>query len=114
MRPAIAPSHGQRASSSGGVPPRIFSTLAGGCRSSPSRKCTFNRPASMAATVVLPQPETPITTTIVFIATTITSHGGRQQWFRRRVASEKVPEPPEVRHDRTRRAAQEHHHRCLH
>src|SRR5580698_857981 len=64
----MARSHGQRSSSLSGLPLRIFSTLARGCRSSPSRKATPRAPASMAATVVLPEPETPITMAMVFIA----------------------------------------------
>src|SRR5215467_3157291 len=56
-------SQGQRSSSVSGTPACIFSTLDGGWNQSPSSKIQFSRWASIAAIVLLPQPETPITTT---------------------------------------------------
>src|ERR1035438_893475 len=55
-------SHGHRSSSSSWCPEAILSTLAAGCRSSPSSKSHPKRPASSPATVDFPQPETPINT----------------------------------------------------
>src|SRR6516164_3008357 len=56
-------SQGQRSSSVSGTPLCIFSTLEGGWNQSPSSKIQFSRWASIDAIVLLPQPETPITTT---------------------------------------------------
>src|SRR5262249_4275342 len=56
-------SQGQRSSSVSGTPACIFSTLDGGWNQSPSSKIQFSRWASIAAIVLLSQPETPITTT---------------------------------------------------
>src|SRR5262245_52699136 len=56
-------SQGQRSSSVSGTPRCIFSTLDGGWNQSPSSKVQFSRWASIDAIVLLPQPETPITTT---------------------------------------------------
>src|SRR5262249_3478386 len=56
-------SQGQRSSSASGTPLCIFSTLDGGWNQSPSSKIQFSRWASIDAIVLLPQPETPITTT---------------------------------------------------
>src|SRR5262245_14946089 len=56
-------SQGQRSSSVSGTPACVFSTLDGGWNQSPSSKIQFSRWASIAAIVLLPQPETPITTT---------------------------------------------------
>src|SRR5215471_1182901 len=56
-------SQGQRSSSVSGTPLCIFSTLDGGWNQSPSSKIQFSRWASIDAIVLLPQPETPITTT---------------------------------------------------
>ena len=56
-------SQGQRSSSVSGTPACIFSTLDGGWNQSPSSKIQFSRWASIDAIVLLPQPETPITTT---------------------------------------------------
>ena len=61
---AIAASHGQRSASESGVPADIFATFAGGCSASPSWNRQPSRSASPRATVVLPLPETPITTSI--------------------------------------------------
>src|SRR5262249_16871470 len=54
---------GQRSSSLSGPAACTFSTLDGGWNQSPSSKIQFSRWASIAAIVLLPQPETPITTT---------------------------------------------------
>ena len=59
---ATTSSHGHRSSSSSGVPACIFATFAGGCMASPSAKSQPSRSATIAATVDLPEPETPITT----------------------------------------------------
>src|SRR5215468_10101889 len=56
-------SQGQRSSSVSGTPLCIFSMLDCGWNQSPSSKIQFSRCASIDAIVVLPQPETPITTT---------------------------------------------------
>src|SRR5215510_16575203 len=56
-------SQGQRSSSVSGTALCIFSTLDGGWNQSPSSKIQFSRCASIDAIVLLPQPETPITTT---------------------------------------------------
>src|SRR5215831_13216114 len=56
-------SQGQRSSSVSGTPLCIFSTLDGGWNQSPSSKIQFSRWASIDAIVLLPQPDTPITTT---------------------------------------------------
>src|SRR6266480_4580619 len=55
-------SQGQRSSSVSGTPLCIFSTFDGGWNQSPSSKIQFSRCASIIAIVLLPQPETPITT----------------------------------------------------
>jgi hypothetical protein len=55
-------SHGQRSSSSRGVPAAIFATLASGCSSSPSMCSQPSRRASSTATLVFPEPDTPMTT----------------------------------------------------
>ena len=56
-------SQGQRSASSSGMPARMRATFASGWRPSPSMKWRPSRSAMPAATVDLPQPETPITTT---------------------------------------------------
>src|SRR5215831_9360790 len=56
-------SQGQRSSSVSGTRLCIFSTLDGGWNQSPSSKIQFSRWASIDAIVLLPQPDTPITTT---------------------------------------------------
>src|SRR5262249_17945416 len=56
-------SQGQRSSSVSGTPLCIFSRLDGGWNQSPSSKIQFSRWASIDAIVLLPQPDTPITTT---------------------------------------------------
>lgn len=55
-------SHGPRSASVSGRPARIFATLAGEWKSCASASCHPRRRASSAATVDLPQPETPVTT----------------------------------------------------
>ena len=62
MRSPMASSQGQRSSSVSGVPLDIFFTLAMGCRESPSTNGTPRCSARLEATVVLPEPATPITT----------------------------------------------------
>src|SRR3954447_6311112 len=62
MTAAIARSQGQRSSSVSGVPLCIFATFAGGCSASPSWYRQPDRSATSRATVVLPAPETPMTT----------------------------------------------------
>jgi len=54
-----------RSASVNGRPAAIFWTLAGGWRSSPSWKDQPKAPASRRPIVVLPEPETPITMTIM-------------------------------------------------
>src|ERR1035437_260010 len=61
---AIFRSQGNRSASVSGVPPCIFSTFPAGCRSSPSWNWQPSAAASKAETVVLPDPETPMTTAI--------------------------------------------------
>src|SRR5262245_62261940 len=56
-------SKGQRSSSVSGTPACLFSTVDGRWNQSPSSQIQFSRWASIAAIVLLPQPETPITTT---------------------------------------------------
>src|SRR5262245_41635304 len=56
---------GQRSSSVRGIPLAILATLAFGCRSSASTKVQPSSCASTRPTVVLPQPDTPISTTII-------------------------------------------------
>src|SRR5215469_4773211 len=62
MRSPIAASQGQRSSSVKGMPLAIFFTLAAGCSESPSTKGTPSLSANWLASVVLPEPATPITT----------------------------------------------------
>ena len=57
-------SHGQRSSSVSGMPLCIFSTLASGWNASPSAKSQCMLTAMPLATVVLPDPATPMTTTM--------------------------------------------------
>src|SRR5690606_2664746 len=57
----ILSSHGQRSSSCSGIPAAIFSTLDGGCSTSPSRKSKPSARARRSPIVVFPEPETPIT-----------------------------------------------------
>src|SRR5215813_209243 len=59
---AMAASHGQRSSSSRGTPLLILAMLAGGWKLSASRNCQPSRLDSAAPMVLLPQPETPIST----------------------------------------------------
>src|SRR5918996_5033215 len=59
---ATACSHGHRSASVSGMPACILAILAAGWRSSASSKSQCRRPASSAATVVLPEPDTPMTT----------------------------------------------------
>src|SRR6478735_2508938 len=61
-RAAMRSSQGQRSSSVSGVPARMRATLSGECRPSPSMKPRPSASAMPAATVDLPEPETPITT----------------------------------------------------
>src|SRR3984885_8474097 len=56
-------SQGQRSSSVSGWPDFILARAASVCRSSPSMKRASSAAASRSPTVVLPEPETPITTT---------------------------------------------------
>src|SRR5262249_10368778 len=56
-------SQGQRSSSVSGCPVCIFSMLDCGWNQSPSSKIQFSRWASIDAIVLLPHPDTPITTT---------------------------------------------------
>src|SRR6476659_9018397 len=56
-------SHGQRSASSSGVPALILSTLEREWKSSASAKSSPVATAMACATVVLPEPETPMTTT---------------------------------------------------
>ena len=58
----IASSQGQRSSSSRASPAVILATLAGGWKSSASANGTRSRCANAAPTVLLPEPETPMTT----------------------------------------------------
>src|SRR5438094_10062710 len=61
-------SQGQRSASASGCPAAIFSMFAGGWSASPSSNGHPSRLARMAATVVLPQPDTPMRTkTLGFI-----------------------------------------------
>jgi hypothetical protein len=64
IQAAIRRSHGQRSSSSRGVPAAILARFSSGCRSSPSTKAHPVRATIAAATEVLPTPETPITTKV--------------------------------------------------
>ena len=57
-----ASNQGARSASSSGMPAAIFATLAAGCSSSPSTNGSPRTSASAAPTVVLPEPETPMTT----------------------------------------------------
>src|SRR5678816_4742994 len=59
---AMRASQGQRSSSVSGVPARMRATLSSECRPSPSMKPRPSASAMPAATVDLPEPETPITT----------------------------------------------------
>src|SRR3984957_11137272 len=73
----IRSSQGPRSASVSGIPCRIFSTLAGGCSRSPSMNGQPSFLASSSATVVLPLPDTPMTTRAVpFLASFI----GRSRW----------------------------------
>jgi hypothetical protein len=65
IHPPMVRSHGQRSSSSSGWPAAIFSTLARGWKSSPSANSQSSRSARRSATVVFPEPDTPMTTTVV-------------------------------------------------
>ena len=56
-------SQGHRSSSVSGMPAAIFATLASGWKSSPSAYVQPSAAARPVATVVLPTPDTPITTT---------------------------------------------------
>ena len=56
-------SHGHRSSSVSGTPAAILATLASGWNASPSAYVQPSAAASPVATVVLPTPDTPITTT---------------------------------------------------
>ena len=58
----MASSHGQRSSSVSGMDWLIFSMLAGGWKLSASRNGQPSRRDSSVPTVLLPQPETPIST----------------------------------------------------
>src|SRR5262249_60199675 len=62
IQAAMPCSQGQRSSSVSGTPLCIFSTFEGGWNQSPSSKIQFSRWASINAIVLLPLPETPITT----------------------------------------------------
>src|SRR5258706_16112264 len=57
-------SHGRRSASVRGVPARILATFSGGWNSSASRNRQPSRSASSLPMVLLPAPETPITTSI--------------------------------------------------
>src|ERR1700722_16660582 len=75
----IRSSQGQRSASVSGMPCRIFSTLAGGCSRSPSMNGQPSFLASSSATVVLPLPDTPMTTKAVpFLAWFIVASRGRE------------------------------------
>src|SRR5690625_152215 len=65
IHPARSRSHGNRSSSVSGVPPAILSMFAGGWKVSASAKIQPVRATTPSATVVLPLPETPMTTTCV-------------------------------------------------
>jgi hypothetical protein len=60
----MACSHGQRSSSSSGMPWRILLTFAAGWNWSPSAICQPCLRASASPIVVLPVPLTPMTTTV--------------------------------------------------
>src|SRR3984957_3575045 len=75
----IRSSQGPRSASVSGVPCRIFSTLAGGCSRSPSMNGQPSCLASSSATVVLPLPETPMTTRAnPFLTSFIVASRGRE------------------------------------
>src|SRR5689334_3309056 len=59
---AIASSHGQRSASVSATLARIFATFAAAWNASPSAKRQPRRSARARATVVLPLPDTPMTT----------------------------------------------------
>ena len=63
IQSAIRFSHGHRSSSVSGTPAAIFATLAGGWKSSASAYGQPSRRVSSTATVVLPEPATPMITT---------------------------------------------------
>src|SRR5262249_44651463 len=63
IQAAMPSSQGQRSSLVSGSPLCIFSTFDRGWNQSPSSKIQFSRWASIDAIVLLPQPDTPITTT---------------------------------------------------
>src|SRR5262249_13983016 len=63
IQAAMPCSHGQRSSSVSGSPLCIFSMFEGGWNQSPSSSIQCMRCASIAAIVLLPEPETPVTTT---------------------------------------------------
>src|SRR5437868_3519933 len=69
---AIACSQGQRSSSVSGWPALILATLAGGWKLSPSSNRQPRRLARQPATVLLPEPDTPITTSAQGIAASAT------------------------------------------
>ena len=65
IQPATASNNGCRSWSFKGWPDRIFSTLVAGCRSSPSLNGQPSRRRNSSATVVLPDPDTPIISSTV-------------------------------------------------
>ena len=66
-----------------GVPAAIFSRFATGCSRSPSWNIQPSSAATRSATVVLPEPETPITTTTRLTARASSRRPGRprRRWW---------------------------------
>lgn len=80
-RPTV-PSQGARSSSFRGVPAAILAMFSTGCRESPSANGRPSSCATRAPIVVLPQPETPITTmccTAAAVEASVTSRGPFRQ-----------------------------------
>ena len=90
-RAAMARSQGQRSSSVSGVPAFILAMLAGGWKESPSSRIQPSARARPAAMVVLPLPDTPMTTTIVISWSARHGRRSRSAWrtalFPRRCAA---------------------------
>src|SRR6185312_642238 len=72
---AILRSQGNRSASVSGLPWRIFSTLESGCSSSPSWNWQPSAAAKRIPTVVLPDPDTPMTTATTGLAIVLASAG---------------------------------------
>src|SRR3954471_2306719 len=70
---AMALSQGQRSSSVRGWPARIFSTLLAGLKLSPSSNRQPRRSPNAFATVLLPEPDTPITINAQGASTPVTN-----------------------------------------